>query len=52
MAHVRRMLQAKFQREVIRAKRLKELDELDQQQRDRIVAEHREVQKMLRLVVA
>lgn len=51
MAHVRRMLQAKFQRELIRAKRRQEFDSLEQLQRDRIIAVHREQQTMLRLVV-
>lgn len=52
MAHVRRMLEAKFQRELVRSKRRQEFEDLDQQQRDRILSEHREQQKMLRLIVA
>lgn len=50
MAHVRRMLEAKFQQEVVQAKRRQEFDKLDTARKDQLIAEHREHQKMLRLV--
>ena len=50
MAHVKRLLEAKFKRELQRAKRRQELEQLDETQREAILAEHRDRQKMLHLI--
>lgn len=50
MAHARRLLELKFKRQVIRAKKRAEFEKLDEAVQQRIIAEHRDHQKMLSLV--
>ena len=51
MAHVRRLLQAKFQRELQRSKRRQELEQLEEHEREKVISEQRDRQKMLRLII-
>lgn len=50
MAHARRLLELKFKRQVFRKKKRAAFDQLDEAQKERIISEHRDHQKMLQLV--
>lgn len=51
MAHVRRLLRAKFKRELQRKKRAASFAQLEQHEKERVLGEAQDRQKMLRMLI-